>query len=376
MTIILGITLLSALIVITVVPKIQTRNQKLDAKERLELENNARGTLVQLAGGIALLVGLYVTWQQLVATQRSVDIARETLQISQASALAGDFDRYVSELASSKLSVRMAGIYSIEQVADTSPEYHWISMQVLSSFVRQKSPLGHTCKERAGTGEHLCTDVQTALQVIGRRKLALDPANQGINVSLVSVHGLHLEGAHLNVPISHKAIKNSSPNPLSVFSNSDLSQSDIVYSDLSAVDFSKDNLSRATLQCDTLTNAMFTGATMNGIKIGCGTFANPDPYNAYVTGAQMAPVDMTGAVLYNADLRNAELVDVNLQYAVLYGARFDGATLRYVDLRGVNLSGTCGLTVIQLKSALTDTHTIPPDYRHQRSGCHAAGRSR
>jgi uncharacterized protein YjbI with pentapeptide repeats len=325
---------------------------------------------VQLAGGIALLVGLYVTWQQLLATQGSVDVARKTLQISQAAALASDFDRYVSDLASGKLSVRMAGIYSIEQVANSFPQYHWISMQVLASFMRQRSPLGQTCEESAGKGRHLCTDVQTALQVIGRRKQSLDPANQGIDVSLISVRGAHLEDAHLNVAPSHKTSSKSSSLPISTFAGSDLRQADFEFTNLSAVDFSKANLSHAILQCDTLTNSMFTGATMNGVKIGCGTFLNPDPYNAYVAGALISIVDMKGAVLYNTDLRNAVLVDVDLQDSVLYGAHFDGATLRDVDLRGANLSGTCGLTASQLRAARTDSHTIPPDYHDQRSRCH------
>ena len=55
-------------------PKWQVRSvPSLEAKDRFDRENEARKTLSQILGGLVLLIGFYFTWQNLKATQESLN---------------------------------------------------------------------------------------------------------------------------------------------------------------------------------------------------------------------------------------------------------------------------------------------------------------
>src|SRR5215216_6386480 len=54
-----------------------------DTKDRLELQNSVRTTLLQSIGGAAFLVTAFLAWRQIQATQQWSDIAHETLRDQQ-----------------------------------------------------------------------------------------------------------------------------------------------------------------------------------------------------------------------------------------------------------------------------------------------------
>lgn len=114
-------------------------------KDRITLSNNVYGTLVQAAGGAALLIGLYFTWQnQKVAEKTAANnfkSTQETLRLSQEGQITERFTRTIDQLGSEKIEVRLGGIYALERIAKDSPKDHWTIMEVLTSFVQEKSPL-------------------------------------------------------------------------------------------------------------------------------------------------------------------------------------------------------------------------------------------
>src|ERR1035438_1185774 len=77
LTIFLATVALLAALCLWKIPQWQTRKlTDLRPKERFDSVNEARKTLAQILGGIALLVGLYSAWQNFT-------LARESLSVSQ-----------------------------------------------------------------------------------------------------------------------------------------------------------------------------------------------------------------------------------------------------------------------------------------------------
>ena len=48
------------------------------------------------------------------------------------------FSKATEQLASDKLPVRLGAIYSLENIGKEHDEYHWIVIQILSDFIREK----------------------------------------------------------------------------------------------------------------------------------------------------------------------------------------------------------------------------------------------
>ena len=86
----------------------------LTSKEVAELENGARSTVVQLVGGVALILTFVATWVQISDTRQASERATELAEAQQETE---HFTRAVEQLGSSKLAARMGGIYALEQIA-------------------------------------------------------------------------------------------------------------------------------------------------------------------------------------------------------------------------------------------------------------------
>ena len=124
-------------------------------KDRLSLEkdlatarNAIWGTLLQALSAI-FFVSTYFTW-------RNVKTAEEK-QITER------FSKAVELLGNDMREVRAGGIYALERIAKDSPKDHWTIMEVLTSFIQEKSLL------QRQQNTPITIDVQAALTVIGRR---------------------------------------------------------------------------------------------------------------------------------------------------------------------------------------------------------------
>ena len=85
---------------------------RLDAKDFLQLENSIRATWAQILGGVALLVGIYLTWRRVAAAERTVEISQEG-QITER------FTRVIEQLGSDKLEVRLGGFMPLRELPGT-----------------------------------------------------------------------------------------------------------------------------------------------------------------------------------------------------------------------------------------------------------------
>ena len=188
-------------------------------KDAAELENKFRTTIAQIFGGLLVLVGLYLTWRRIVATDKNVEvaqknfeIARRTLSVTEKGHVTERFTRAIDQLGSEKLEIRLGGIYALEKIARDYEDYHWTIMEILTAYVRENSPVkkpkgpgeesnneqglvGENGHEREGEtpSEKIATDIQAILTVIGRRKRTYGKGeDQRINLSSADIHGAHL----------------------------------------------------------------------------------------------------------------------------------------------------------------------------------------
>jgi len=108
------------------------------------------------------------------------------------------FAKSVELLGSKEIDVRIGAIYSLERVAKDSPKDHWAIMEVLTAFVRNRSPLPKDWKPDSKQElPRVTTDVQSALTVIGRRNAKHDPEGEVLNLSKTNLRGANLERAKL-----------------------------------------------------------------------------------------------------------------------------------------------------------------------------------
>ena len=122
-----------------------------NAKDRGDLENNFRQTITQTVGGVVVLFGAVFAYVEFQGQQQS---AHDLLISNQ---VAKGFE----DLGSCQIMIRIGGIYALEGVMNSSPQYHQAVLEGLAAFIRENT--------KGKTGTEPATDVQAVLTVIGRR---------------------------------------------------------------------------------------------------------------------------------------------------------------------------------------------------------------
>ena len=262
-------------------------------QSRVNAQNAIYGTLIQSVGGLFFFVTAYFTYRNVRATEEKQVTER--------------FSKAIELLGSEKLEIRLGGIYALERIAKDSPKDHWTIMEVLTSFIKEKSPLQpspniqhrnvnlvqlfleeqpHLSSQKQEYKE-ITTEVQAALTVIKRRDFSKEQSWQRIELLLTNLAGANLPGAYL------------------------------------------------------------AGANL---------------YGAYLAGANLGAANFRGAYLAGTDLNGVNFKGADLREANLYGANFMGADLKGADFGGANFRGVIHLTKEQLKQITTDNETRLPDY--------------
>jgi hypothetical protein len=121
-------------------------------------------TFISALGLIATVfagVGLFVNWQ---SSEKNTELAKDRLVTER-------FSKAIDQLGSDKEEVILGGIYSLERIAKDSAKDQSTIMEVLSAFVRRKSPVALDKNDRKFLSSNPVTiTVQAALTVIGRRE--------------------------------------------------------------------------------------------------------------------------------------------------------------------------------------------------------------
>ena len=334
----ISIGVIGALILLSLwlIPKWQVRSLagKVDGeqdeftreKDRIASENEARKTLSQIFGGLALLVGWYFTYQSLEVTRRNEaeteKFSLETLRIAQEGQITDRFTKAIAQLGDQKLEVRLGGIYALERIAKDSPiKDNWTIMEVLTAYVREHVKLVKVPDYRKTPGDVLAlaiperpaTDIQTILTVIGRRSPAQHKEEKyRLDLMHAELAGSDLQRADLSGAI--------------------LIESDLTRSGAWSADFSNANLDYVSFVFATLEDSTFTNANLTGAQFRYAICKRAKLRGAHLTAADLRNADFQGADFRDADLSNANLDWVDFTDADLSGADLTDAKIRPITL--------------------------------------------
>lgn len=244
-----------------------------EQKGKFELENEARRTIVQILGGLAIVITLYSTTETLRLSRESLDLARE-------GQLADRMSRAYTLFAQD--NSKLGGIYTLESVASVSAKDHWPVIEVLSAYVRGQAAWS-LAKDRNPSEAR--PDIDAVITVLRRRKIEYEK-NQlieyGDSDALLSLPGWQTDSE------LQKVI------------------------DLREVDLRNANLEMAYLKRITISGTHFE--------------------NANLSDAHLERAFALGADFDSADLRGAHLQWAYVAYATFQKAQIQGADFRHAVL--------------------------------------------
>lgn len=358
-----GVVLAGGVVVLVVVyvPKRQAAQQELELKDRLEVENQARSTLLQLVSSLLLIVTFIGTILQFDSTQRT---AVKNLKVTQEGQITERITRAINQLGAKdsdgrpEMELRLGGIYSLERIARDSARDHWPTMEVFTAYLRENA--GWTRPDdRIPSPEYIRAsaprpDIAAVLAVLSRRShVGTETADQVVDLSGTDLRTATLVGATLR---------------RAKFRESHLENAGLQLADLRRADFYRAVLYRADLGPSAPDRGPPSGIARPRTDLTCATFLLANLRlavltRAKLTGAYLADSYAEGALLDFADLRGAALERAHLQRASLHGADLRGADLRGArldgtDLRGADLRGAKPLTPTQLRAATRDGTTL------------------
>ncbi|MCC6007912.1 MAG: pentapeptide repeat-containing protein [Rhodobacteraceae bacterium] len=233
------------------------------------------------------------------------------------------------------IEARIGALYALERISRASPADHIPVMETIAAYVRENAGLRHPGETR-GPGE-VRADIQTALQVLGRRPPEARAAEAAARPPFrLDLRGVDLAGADL-VGLA-------------------LGPARMGRADLSGAWLDGADLSGADLEAAVLSGAWLEGARLIGAQLR----------DADLSDAWMVRADLRDACLASADLAGARLAEARLAGAELEGALPGGTDLRGADLtlawlRGVDCAGFEGLEEAQLAAAIGDATTELPE---------------
>lgn len=305
------VTVLSLLLgSITIFPRLLVESDlgsrpasELDAAELIDARNKVRATLLQGLGAAFFLATAFFTWRQIQLGQNQLRINQEQVKVSEDDQLAGRFTRAIDQLGSDKVDVRLGGIYALERIArDSLPDRESV-IEILSTYVRHRSPIHASSASEAGAprvswvraawrslfgqapqadvprANEPAADIQAIMTVLGRRERAAD--DKRLNLCRVDLRNVDLRGGKFQ-------------------------RVRLVGSRLEGADLRDVHLDEAAIE----------GAFLQGAKLR----------NAQLPGASLVHAHLERANLYNANLRGAKLIDAHLAGARLSHAQFDEKT--------------------------------------------------
>lgn len=181
-------------------PQRQLPDSGLSLKERLHQENENRKTLAQIMGGLFILVGVYLTWRRIRATEGQLRTMEGNLEVAREGQITERFTRAIEQLGRDKpLEVRLGAIYALERIARDSEKDHWPIMEVLTAYVREHAlaPEGEEDRE-VETPRKPRVDIQAILTVIWRRQRTFGHGEeQRLDLHETDLRGADLRQAHL-----------------------------------------------------------------------------------------------------------------------------------------------------------------------------------
>ncbi len=323
--------------------------EQLTVKDRIDAVNNARATLLQAASGLVVVGGLLFTGAGLVYTARTLDVSARTLDATREGQITDRYTKAVEQLGSSKVDVRLGGIYALERLTGDSGRDRFSIEQVITAYVRVHA---HPPRSEVVKGQAL-VDVAAALDVLS----GLDPRRSylrrfdltgvdlhGLNLARADLRGAALRGANLDGAVFNRGKVADQPGSIESRRSEDPY---VPY--YPAVDMTGADLRGAALRGADLRDVVLTGADLRRAHAEGANLASTLLRDAKVSGVYLLGADMRKADLRAADLSYSDLSEVDLTGADLRGANLTGADLEDANVADADLRGVKGQTPAQIR---------------------------
>jgi len=318
-----------------IIPKWQVTNSGIaKAKDLFEAENEARKTLAQIVGGAAILIGLIFTWKTLQVDKEGQITERFTRAIEQLGTMRSDGEP--------NFEVRVGGIYALERIAKDSPQDHWTIMEVLTTYIQEKTYVQENAPCSLAINQQLNknkteedqlreestqskpkADIQAILNVIGRSERAHENEKQYLNLKRINLQGAQLYQLY----------------------EAHLGRADLRGACLVGVNLRKANLGRANLRG----LAKFWGEThLENADLKEAYLGETDLCLAFLNGAELKDTCLEGASLQQADLRGVKELAIEqiCKAKTLYKTNLNN-TMCYVGGKSKKCEGKWGFTTLR-----------------------------
>lgn len=317
-------------------------------------------TIFQAITALTAVAALLFTARSLDLTAEATKATRDQVNLAAQGQVAERFSQAIDQLGQAgpdKLSIRLGGIYSLEQLMFDAPDREPTVIEVLCAFVRTNA---HKPDKKIEPSELTPApeDVRAAITVLARRPNPDQARNR-----LLDFSGTQLSLPRISLPNAHLA-------------KADLEVANLSGANLYGADLSSANLSSANLSSANLYGVNLSGADLSGADLGVADLHRADLHSANLSRTYLYGADLTDADLRNADLTlaflgaanltDADLRNANLTRAFLSSADLGNADLRGVDLTGAELRGTNLSSVRNLTSEMVrctyvnDETQLPP----------------
>lgn len=274
---------------------------------RLKLQNDVRATALQAIGGLAVLAGAVLAFQQLTADRQQATATQELTRQGQASER---FTRAIDQLTSDRPEVRLGGIYGLEQIAQQAPDNRLAVTEVLVAYLQRSTtrrPATTTAQDANATTQPVdplrvrAPELQAALTVLVRRRpLVTD--------SPLDLRNLDLRGAEVSGQL------------VLVNNRFGLKEGDLRSADLRGTD-----LRGASFFGLYLRGTDFRGADLRGVDFQRVNPPGNDASNDAYLG-QLPPLNPSDSGIKDADFRGA-LVDGSTKWPVGFDWQAEGVTV-------------------------------------------------
>jgi hypothetical protein len=224
------------------------------------------------------------------------------------------FSKGVEQLGNENIHVRLGGIFALEQIANTEDLYYWQIMEILTAYVRVRSPWpsqseSQESSEESNQAEPLQEskikpneDIQAVMTVLGRRK----SIHQNVEEAKLDLSGANLQGLRVGYG-----------------------------SNLQNINFERTNLRNANL----------IHVNLQGARFYCSNLQEVYFWYSNLEGGMFCRADVKDAKFMGANLDNVEFI------------------LRYDSTTGIDEPGTnvINLTTSQVRSAKSWSNALFPE---------------
>ncbi|WP_228020483.1 pentapeptide repeat-containing protein [Sphaerospermopsis sp. LEGE 08334] len=171
--------------------------------------------------------------------------------------------KLLQRLENNAIETSLSAINELELLAQENPQFHWIIMDMLTNFVRNKAanlPPEEVISDSLVDKRIL---IESAMIVIGKRDVKQDPENEQIDLSYTDLRGLNLQGINL------------------------------AHTNLYQVNLSQANLVGANLEGAILTGANLTGANLHRANLYLASLKDAILSDAILEGANLREAKFT-----------------------------------------------------------------------------------